>query len=115
MPMSGVRCPCCQSVGRETWVIPGKACGACAISCDGIFATNDQRVNSNGPDSRIHAGGLTFLNADSRLVNDTSLESASFEESWSVASAGSGHHEFKHGTLNTLERFGSDLFKIQYV
>ncbi|KAL4740139.1 hypothetical protein BDV11DRAFT_186285 [Aspergillus similis] len=31
--MPGVRCPKCQSAGKETWVIPGKYCHVCGTAC----------------------------------------------------------------------------------
>ncbi|KAF7865465.1 hypothetical protein EAF04_006440 [Stromatinia cepivora] len=31
--MPGVRCPTCLAEGREVWVIPGRACGACGTGC----------------------------------------------------------------------------------
>ncbi|KAG4026381.1 hypothetical protein MFRU_041g00260 [Monilinia fructicola] len=31
--MPGVRCPTCLAKGREVWVIPGRACGACGTGC----------------------------------------------------------------------------------
>ncbi|ESZ95252.1 hypothetical protein SBOR_4364 [Sclerotinia borealis F-4128] len=31
--MPGVRCPTCLANGQEVWVIPGRACGACAWRC----------------------------------------------------------------------------------
>ena len=31
--MPGVRCPTCESRGRETWVLPGKHCPVCGTAC----------------------------------------------------------------------------------
>ncbi|CAD6444274.1 1a1f6f2b-6690-45eb-838a-800ed001885b [Sclerotinia trifoliorum] len=31
--MPGVRCPTCLANGKEVWVIPGRACGACGTGC----------------------------------------------------------------------------------
>jgi hypothetical protein len=33
MEMTGVKCPTCAADGKEVWVIPGKACGACGTAC----------------------------------------------------------------------------------
>jgi hypothetical protein len=45
--MSGVQCQTCKQAGRETWVIPGKACHICGTLCgllvDGMFVRGISR------------------------------------------------------------------------
>ncbi|KAJ4386457.1 hypothetical protein N0V93_009353 [Gnomoniopsis smithogilvyi] len=32
-PLPGVRCPTCAQAGKESWVIPGRACSTCGTPC----------------------------------------------------------------------------------
>lgn len=45
--MPGVQCQTCKQAGRETWVIPGKACHVCGTFCgllaDGMFVRGISR------------------------------------------------------------------------
>lgn len=45
--MPGVQCQPCKQAGRETWVIPGKACHVCGTLCgllaDGMFVRGTSR------------------------------------------------------------------------
>ncbi|RAO72267.1 uncharacterized protein BHQ10_008279 [Talaromyces amestolkiae] len=40
-PMPGVQCQVCKQAGRETWVIPGKACHICGALCS-LLADEDE-------------------------------------------------------------------------
>lgn len=63
--MPGVQCETCKQAGRETWVIPGKACHVCGTLCGllergmsirGISRCDEALTGCNSGRERIRVG-----------------------------------------------------------